>query len=142
MDFDFSEEQQTISDLTRQIFEDKVTHERLREIEQNNLSFDSPLWKTLAESGIVGAGISESFGGAGLSFLNITAALELIGEFAAPAPFLETVVMGALPIQEFGSDTQRGELLPRISSGELVSGSKGRIFEYSLAQICSWSSGS
>ena len=41
MDFDFSEEQQTISDLTRQIFEDKVTDERLREIEQNNLSFDA-----------------------------------------------------------------------------------------------------
>ena len=59
MDFDFSEEQQTISDLTRQIFEDKVTHERLREIEQNNLSFDSELWQTLAESGIVGAGILE-----------------------------------------------------------------------------------
>ena len=120
MDFDFSEEQQTISDLTRQIFEDKVTHERLREIEQNNLSFDSELWQILAESGIVGAGILESFGGAGLSFLSVTAALELIGEFAAPVPFLETVVMGAFPIQEFGTDTQQGELLPRISSGELV----------------------
>ncbi|MBF82790.1 MAG: acyl-CoA dehydrogenase [Actinobacteria bacterium] len=120
MDFDFSEEQQEISNLTRQIFEDKVTHERLREIEQNSLSFDTALWETLAKSGIVGAGISESFGGAGLSFLSITAVLELIGEFAAPVPLLETVVMGALPIQEFGTDAQRNELLPRISSGELV----------------------
>ena len=120
MDFDFSEEQQAVSDLTRQIFEDKVTHERLREIEQGNLSFDIELWETLAESGIVGAGISESFGGAGLSFLSITAALELIGEFAAPVPLLETVVMGALPIQEFGTDAQRNELLPLISSGNLV----------------------
>lgn len=120
MDFDFSEEQEAISDLTRQIFEDKVTHERLREIEQNNLSFDNELWETLAESGIVGASISESFGGAGLSFLSVTAALELIGEFAAPVPLLETVVMGALPIQEFGTDAQRSELLQRVSSGELV----------------------
>ena len=120
MDFDFSEEQQTISDLTRQIFEDKVTHARLREIEQNNLSFDSELWDTLAESGIIGAGISESFGGAGLGFLSITAALELICEFAALVPLLETVVMGALPIQEFGTDDQQSELLPRISSGELL----------------------
>ena len=120
MDFDFSEEQQAISDLTRQIFEDKVTHERLRDIELNNLTFDSPLWETLAESGIVGAGISENFGGSGLSFLSITAALELIGEFAAPVPLLETIVMGALPIQKFGTDAQRSELLPRVSSGELV----------------------
>ena len=29
MDFDFSEEEQAISDLTQQIFEDKVTHEHL-----------------------------------------------------------------------------------------------------------------
>ena len=120
MDFDFSEEQEAISDLTRQILEDKVTHERLREIEQNKLSFDNELWETLAESGIVGASISESFGGAGLSFLSITAALELIGEFAAPVPLLETIVMGALPIQEFGTDAQRSELLQRVSSGELV----------------------
>ena len=31
MDFDFSEEELAISDLTRQIFEDKVTHEQLFE---------------------------------------------------------------------------------------------------------------
>ncbi len=120
MDFDFSEEEQAISDLTRQIFEDKVTHEHLRELAQNNLFFDRDLWETLAESGIVGAAVSEDFGGAGLGFLSITAVLELVGEFAAQVPVLETIVMGALPIQEFGSDAQRSELLPRLSSGELV----------------------
>ncbi len=120
MDFDFSEEEQTISDLTRQIFEDKVTHEHLREMAQNNRFFDRDLWETLAESGIVGAAITEDAGGAGLGFLSVTAVLELIGEFAAQVPVLETIVMGALPIQEFGSDTQRSNLLPRISSGDLI----------------------
>ncbi len=102
MDFDFSEEEQTISDLTRQIFEDKVTHEHLREMAQNDRFFDRGLWETLAESGIVGAAISEDFGGAGLGFLSVTAVLELVGEFAAQVPVLETIVMGAFPIQEFG----------------------------------------
>ena len=120
MDFDFSEEQQAISDLTRQILEDKVTHEHLKEMEESNVFFDRELWVTLAESGIVGATISEDYGGAGLGFLSITAVLEEIGEFAAPVPVLETIVMGALAIQEFGSDTQRSNLLPQVVSGELV----------------------
>ena len=120
MDFDFSEEEQAISDLTRQILEDKVTHERLREMERNNIFFDRALWETLAESGIVGAAISEEHDGAGLGFLSVAAFLELVGEFAAPVPALETIVMGALPIQEFGSDSQRSELIPRVSSGDLV----------------------
>ena len=120
MDFDFSEEQQAISDLTRQIFVDKVTHERLREMEENNVSLDRELWRTLAESGIIGAAISETYGGSGLGFLSITAVLEEVGEFAAPVPVLETIVMGALAIQEFGTDPQRSSLLPEVVAGELV----------------------
>lgn len=120
MDFDFSEEEQAISNLTRQILEDMVTHEHLRKMTENREFFDANLWKTLADSGIISAAVPEEYGGAGLGFLSVTAVLELTGEFAARIPMLETVVMGALPIHEFGSDAQRSDLLPRISSGSLV----------------------
>ncbi|MDG1845508.1 MAG: acyl-CoA/acyl-ACP dehydrogenase [Acidimicrobiales bacterium] len=120
MDFDFSEEEQAISDLTRQILEDMATHEHLRKMTENGEFFDSNLWKTLADSGIISAAVPEKYGGAGLGFLSVTAVLELAGEFAAPIPILETVMMGALPIYEFGSDAQGSDLLPRISSGDLV----------------------
>ncbi|MEE2682427.1 MAG: acyl-CoA dehydrogenase family protein [Actinomycetota bacterium] len=120
MDFDFSEEQQAISDLTRQILEDKVTHEHLRAMAKAGESFDQDLWGSLIETGVVGASIDEEFGGAGLGFLSVTAVLELIGEFAAPVPMMETIVMGALPIQEFGSAKQKADLLPKIVSGDLL----------------------
>jgi len=120
MDFDFSEEEQAISGLTRQILEDKVTHEHLRTMSKAGESFDRDLWKSLAETGVISASISEDHGGAGLGFLSITVVLELVGEFAAPVPVLETIVMGAMPIAHFGTDEQKTEILPRVTSGEYI----------------------
>ena len=120
MNFDFSEEEQAISDLTQQIFEDKVTHEHLRSLAKSEESFDRDLWISLAETGIVGAVIDEEYGGAGLSFLSVTALLEMVGKYAAPVPALETVVTGALPIQEFGNASQKAEYLSKIADGQLI----------------------
>jgi len=118
MDFDFSEEEQAISGLTRQILEDKVTHEHLRAMSKSGESFDRDLWKSLAETGVISASISEDHGGAGLGFLSVTVVLELVGEFAAPIPVLETIIMGAMPIAHFGTDEQKAEILPKVASGE------------------------
>ena len=120
MDFDFSEEEQAIRGLTRQIFEDRVTHEQLREMSKAGKSFDRDLWNSLAETGVISASISEEHGGAGLGFLSITAVLELVGEFAAPIPILETIVMGAMPISKFGTNEQKTKILPKVSSGEYI----------------------
>lgn len=120
MDFDFSEEEQAISDLTEQIFEDKVTHEHLRSLTKSGENFDRELWLSLAKTGVVGAIIHEEFQGAGLSFLGVTALLEKVGKYAAPIPALETIVTGALSIQEFGTESQKSELLPKIAEGELI----------------------
>ena len=120
MDFDFSEEEQAISDLTQQIFEDKVTHEHLRSLTKSKENFDRELWLSLAETGVVGATIYKEFQGAGLSFLGVTALLEKVGKYAAPIPALETIVTGAMPIQEFGTENQKAELLPKIAEGKLI----------------------
>ena len=45
--------------------------------------------------------------------------LELTGKFASPVPILETIVMGALPIQEFGTAVQASKYLPEVISGQL-----------------------
>ena len=120
MDFDFSEEEQAIGGLTRQILEDKVTHEHLRAMSKSGESFDRNVWQSLAETGVVGASISEKYGGANLGFLSVTVALELVGEFAAPIPVLETIIMGAMPIAHFGTDEQKTNILPKVASGECI----------------------
>lgn len=119
MDFDFDEAEQAIADLTAQILGDKVTHESLRELAAAGDHHDPAVWELLADAGILGAALPEAHGGAGLDFLAATAALEQIGKAAAPVPFLETIVMAALPIAEFGTPELRSELLEPIASGRL-----------------------
>jgi alkylation response protein AidB-like acyl-CoA dehydrogenase len=45
---------------------------------------------------------------------------EQIGRTAEPVPLLETAVLGALPLAEFGTPAQREAWLPRVARGELV----------------------
>ncbi|MDJ0848343.1 MAG: acyl-CoA dehydrogenase family protein [Myxococcota bacterium] len=120
MDFSYAEEQQAILDLAGQILGDGTTKERLEEIERGDTRFDRELWKKLAEAGLVGVAIPESLGGAGLGFLELTGIVEQIGTRAAPVPFIETAVLGALPLNEFGSDAQKEAWLPRVASGEAI----------------------
>jgi len=121
MDFSFSDEQQQIADLAKQIFADKATHERLKQIERGaGPRFDRDLWTELAKAGLLGVAIPQELGGGGLGFLEIALVIEQMGRTTAPVPLLETLVLGALPIAEFGSDEQRARWLPRVAEGKAV----------------------
>ena len=120
MEFNFDESAQAIRDLTEQIISDNVDHASLKALAATGERFDLGLWQTLADAGIVGACLPEANGGSGLDFLAAAATLEVVGTHAAPVPFLETVVLAALPIAEFGTDAQREAYLDRIAAGDLI----------------------
>ena len=120
MDFSFTEEQQEIQGLTRQILSDKVTHERLKEIEAEPDWFDRDLWGELANAGLVGIALPEDVGGGGFGFLEACLVLQEVGRTVAPVPYLATVAMAALPIAEFGTAEQRTRLLAGVADGDTV----------------------
>src|SRR5437763_1801508 len=120
MDFSFSEEQQEIQKLAAQILGDKVTHERLKEIEASPEWFDRDLWAELAKAGLVGIALPEDVGGGGFGILEAALVLEEIGRTVAPVPYYATVILGAVAIAEFGNDEQRKRLLPGVAEGETI----------------------
>jgi alkylation response protein AidB-like acyl-CoA dehydrogenase len=121
MDFSFTDEQQAIAALAKQILGDGATHERLRQIERGSgPRFDRDLWRRLAEAGLVGVGIPETHGGGGLGFIELMLVLEEIGRTAAPVPYLESAVLGALTVAKFGSSAQQAALLPSVARGETI----------------------
>jgi alkylation response protein AidB-like acyl-CoA dehydrogenase len=121
MDFSFDDEQQAIGDLAKQIFSDKATHERVRQIERaGGPRFDRELWAEVAKAGLLGIPVPQEHGGAGLGFLEVALIVEQAARAAAPVPMLETLVLGALPIAEFGSKDQQARWLPKIVGGSAI----------------------
>jgi alkylation response protein AidB-like acyl-CoA dehydrogenase len=120
MDFSFSEEQDAVRDLARQILGERVTHERLREFEAGTELVDRATWTELAKANLLGIALPEDVGGSGLGFIEVCLLLEQVGRTAAPLPVLPTLVMGALPIAEFGSPEQRSRHLPAVVAGDLI----------------------
>lgn len=120
MNFSFSEEEEAAKDLAGQILGDATSFERTREVESDDdgPGFDRTLWAQLAESNLLGLPISESLGGQGFGFLALCLLLEEAGRNLAPVPLVESIVYSALPIQQFGSDRLKTELIRKVIAGE------------------------
>ena len=120
MDLSFSEEQRALRDLVRKILEAEVTPGRLREVEAGPEWFDRALWSELGRAGLLGICVPEEHGGSGGGVLEACILLEEIGRTVAPIPAWPTLVLGALPVAQFGTDDQWRRLLPGVSAGDAV----------------------
>jgi 3-oxocholest-4-en-26-oyl-CoA dehydrogenase beta subunit len=120
MDFTQNEDQRELAALTRKILADRVTQERLREVEAGGDRFDPALWADLASSGVLAAALPQAAGGAGLGLLEQCAILTEIGRAVAPAPYLASVVLGASAIARFGTADQQRRWAGPAGRGELV----------------------
>ena len=120
MDFSFSEEEEAVRDLAKQILEGTISPDRLKEMRANGEYLDRKAWQELANAGLIGIALPEEYGGAGLGFVAATLVLEEIGRNVAPVPYFASAICGALPIAQFGSDAQKQELLPAAIGGELI----------------------
>jgi alkylation response protein AidB-like acyl-CoA dehydrogenase len=120
MDFNFSEDQTMLRDLAREILENEVSAEKLKEIEQDPDWFDRGLWSQLAEANLLGLVAPEDHGGMGLGIEEVCLLLQEIGRAVAPVPVLPALVLASLPIVEFGTDEQRRTWLGPVASGEAI----------------------
>jgi alkylation response protein AidB-like acyl-CoA dehydrogenase len=123
MDFNYSEEQEAVRQLAGQIFGDRVTHDRLKQVEAaagEEGPFDRELWRELANAGLLGIHLDEEVGGSGLDFVAACLVIEAAGRTAAYVPVVETMVYGAVPIARCGTDAQRKAWLAGVAAGETV----------------------
>jgi len=118
MDFSYTEEQAALQELALRIVGDHAAHERLKAVEADPQWFDRDLWRALADASLLGVAIPQDFGGAGLGLVELCLLLEGIGRHCVPVPAWPTLVLGALPIAEFGSQAQKERLLPAVARGD------------------------
>ncbi len=118
MDFAFSEMQNDIRGLAKQMLADLVTKESLDAIDRDGGWMHEAAWKALARSDLLAMSLPEAVGGGGMGLTELCLLLQQVGRTAAPLPVLQTLVMGALPIARFGDDDQKARHLAGVAAGE------------------------
>lgn len=123
MDFSFTSDQEELRALTNRVLTDRCTLEHLKEIE-GGAGVDLALWRELAELGIVGIGMPEAAGGAGLGFAEVAIVLEEIGRTVAQVPALPVMGMAAPFLAEHApahlAGLASGERIVTVALHELV----------------------
>ncbi|MCA9501969.1 MAG: acyl-CoA/acyl-ACP dehydrogenase [Spirochaetaceae bacterium] len=120
MDLDFSEEQDMLRDMVRNVCAEYSPVEVVRALENDEKGYPDELWKQLVELGLVGILIPEALGGQGQTLLEAAILYEELGRVLAPTPHFVSAVLCAGAIERAGSETQKSEWLPRIASGEAI----------------------
>jgi acyl-CoA dehydrogenase len=120
MDFIHNDSQRELAALSRTILTDRLTPERLREVEAGGDRFDPGLWADLAGAGILAAALPEPLGGAGVGLLEECSVLAEIGRAVAPVPYLASAVLGAGAVARFGTPGQQRRWAAPAGRGELV----------------------
>ncbi len=119
MDFTFTEEQDAVAEAAAGVFAGQATTDRVAEVERDDDRFDRVLWAKLARANLLGLPVAEADGGSGLGLTEVCLVLEQQGRRVAPVPLWATVVLGAMPLSEFGSDDQRRQWLPAVAAGDV-----------------------
>jgi len=103
MDFTLGEAQEELAGLARKILAER----------------DAP-WADLAAAGVLGAGLPEALGGAGLGLLEQCSVLTELGRAVSDVPYLASLVLGAGAIAEFGTPSQRSRWAVPAGRGSVV----------------------
>ena len=77
-------------------------------------------WRALAELGVLGATVPESWGGSGLTPLQLATCAQEIGRACAPVPTLASTYLATEALLMGDSDALRGQWLPGLARGTVV----------------------
>ena len=120
MDFTRTEAAQDLSGLIDTIVDAVCTPEHQRDLDRLDQRVDEKLWRALTEADVLSAAAPEAIGGGGFGVLEQTAILTALGRQLAAVPYLESVVLAAGAIAEFGSAELQQSWAVRAVAGTKV----------------------
>jgi alkylation response protein AidB-like acyl-CoA dehydrogenase len=119
MDLGFSKEQEMLRESAHSLLEKECPSTVVRKLMDDETGYSPEFWKKMAELGWLGLIVPESYGGAGLNYIDLVVVLEEMGKVVLPSPFLWTVLFGEA-VARAGGDAIKQKLLPKIAAGELI----------------------
>jgi alkylation response protein AidB-like acyl-CoA dehydrogenase len=118
VDLELSDEQRLIRETARE-FADREIIPRARDNDRSE-RFDLELVKRIADMGYLGAPVAEKYGGRGLDYVSYGLVVEEIGRGDSSARTVVSVQTSLVAgsIEQWGTEEQRQEILPKLCSGE------------------------
>jgi isovaleryl-CoA dehydrogenase len=120
MNFDLGEDVNALREMVHRFAQERIKP-MAAEIDQKN-EFPNELWKEMGELGLLGVTVDEEYGGAGMSYLAHTVAVEEIARASASVS-LSYGAHSNLCVNQIklnGNEEQKQKYLPRLISGEHV----------------------
>jgi len=115
---EFNEEQRMMAQACEDFLNQEVTPhaDRMDRMEEG---FMKSLMEKAGEMGLLGIGVPENYGGLGMSFNTSMLVAEYLGSGGSfSTAFGAHTGIGTLPIQYYGTETQKQKYLPKLATGE------------------------
>lgn len=120
LDLELSAEQDLLRQTVRDLLAKECPLSVVREMEDDPIGFPRGLWRQLGALDLVGLLLPEEWGGSGMTLLEGAALYEELGRALAPLPHFASAVLCGGALVAAGTDEQKRNWLPRVSSGEVV----------------------
>ena len=135
MNFEFSDDEQQLSEAVQRFVERGYTFERRTAIAKAG-GFSAEAWGEIAELGLLGLGTSEDDGGMAMGPVAAMLALEALGRGLVLEPVAAVALVAASVIAQAPADV-RANWAPRIASGEarVVLAYQERAARYRLERV-------
>jgi alkylation response protein AidB-like acyl-CoA dehydrogenase len=115
MDFDFTEEQQLLRDVTHDMLANAYDGPRVIEVAETDLGWRREVWKQYAEIGLLELGFEPEEAGQ----IELMIVMTEVGRRLAPEPLATAAIITGGLIAEFGSDAQKA-ILKDVASGSTL----------------------
>ena len=120
MDFELSDEQRLLKDSVERLTTQRYDFETRKKFMAEPDGWSRDMWRQYAELGLTALPFAEEQGGIGGGPVETMIVMEAFGRALALEPYLATVVLGGGFLRHGASDAVKGELLPKIASGEAL----------------------
>lgn len=120
MDLDFTEEQEMLRAMVRELCEDIAPLAVVRALEDDPVGYPAELWKRMVDLDLVGLLLPAEHGGSAMSLVEGAVLYEELGRALAPSPHFVSAVVGGGVLARAATGGSADAWLGRVVRGEAV----------------------
>ncbi len=117
MGFGFTEEEVMFENIASSFLSGKNGVSKFRTLRDSQKTFDEDIWNSIKDMGWPGLVIEEQYGGTEMSVISGCILAATIGQNLSLIPLVSSAILASRVISSTGTDAQKQQWLPRLSSG-------------------------